>query len=285
MLSEKDIDALFADSKTPFSKEEFNAFIRDPGSRARETLERVHYHNHALCNAVVQWKEYRECIGARPSQSILLLLTPGYGGANDARASLNYLADFFSKYPHGALPRWPIISWMSRTSFTLLETLDSFHRTSHLLAARRHLSDFIDLLIYKGEPLLPRDEFAERLHDSKEAFLGECERNAAEISQWIENPVDESDEARDDLPLSQRKDEIRRKAVALMKALYQESKCSWSEAEETVRQALRGEFDAIGLKSAKNNFHRLRYSEFADAAPATREELVAYGMLDPSADS
>jgi len=185
VLSDKDIDALFADSKTPFSKEEFNAFIRDPGSRARETLERVHYHNHALCNAVVQWKEYRECIGARPSQSILLLLTPGYGGANDARANLEFLADFFSKYPHGALPRWPIISWMSRTSFTLLETLDSFHRTSHLLAARRHLSDFIDLLIYKGEPLLPRDEFAERLHDSKEAFLGECERNAAELDGWL----------------------------------------------------------------------------------------------------
>lgn len=176
---------LFADAKTPFSTEEFNAYIRNPGSRARETLEHVHYHNHSLCNAVMGWKEYRECVGSRPEQSLLLLLTPGYGGANDARASLDYLADFFSGYPHGALPRWPIISWMSRTSFTLLATLDSFHHTTHLASARRHLTEFVDLLTYKGEPRLPRDEFAERLHDSKNAFLSDCERNAAEIDIWM----------------------------------------------------------------------------------------------------
>ena len=278
VLSDSELDALFADSKTPFSAEEFNVYIRNPGSRARDVMEHVHYHNHALCNAVVDWKKYHECVGERPQNSLLLLLTPGYGGANDARANLGFLADFFSGYSHGALPRWAIMPWMSRTSFTLLETLRSFHATDHLAAAHRHLSDFVDLLAYKGEPTIPRDEFAERLHDSTDSFLGECERNAVEISQWIGSPSDEPDDAPDDLPLSQRKDAVRRKAVAFMKAVFQESKCSWSEAEETVRKALRGEFDAVGLKSAKLNFHRLRYSEFADVAPATHEELSAYDI-------
>lgn len=191
MLSDAEIDALFAQAKTPYSQGEIQTFILNPDSRARETLEHVHYHNYALCNSIIDWQNYLKCIGSRPPTSLHLLLTPGYGGANDARKSLEYLADFFSGFNHGSLPRWPILGWMSRSAFTLVDTVASLHNTEHLIAARRHLGEFVDLLLYKGEPLMRRDELAERLHSAQANFLDACERNAVNLSQWIDSPKKE----------------------------------------------------------------------------------------------
>ena len=201
MLSDAEIDSLFAQAKTPYSKREIQTFILDPDSRARETLEHVHYHNYALCNSVIDLQNYLNLTGDRPPTSLHLLLTPGYGGANDARKSLEYLADFFSSFTHGALPRWPILGWMSRSAFTLIDSIASLHNTEHLVAARRHLGEFIDLLLYKGEPLMPRDELAERLHSEQSHFLDACERNAIAISQWLDAPKEEQEK---DAPPSRR---------------------------------------------------------------------------------
>ena len=195
MLSDAEIDSLFACAKTPYSQREIQTFIRNPDSRARETLEHVHYHNYSLCNSIIDWQNYLKRVGDRPPTSLHLLLTPGYGGANDARKSLEYLADFFSGFTHGALPRWPILGWMSRSAFTLVDRVAALHPTEHLTAARRHLGEFIDLLLYKGEPLMPRDEFAERIHKAQANFLDACERNAIALSQWLDAPNEEQEKS------------------------------------------------------------------------------------------
>ena len=95
MLSDEENKLLFLSSKKPYSPQEVQLFIRESNSRAREKLEHVHYHNYALCNSIMDWQDYRKGVGKRPEKSLHLLLTPGYGGANDARTSL--------EKPH---PRW-----------------------------------------------------------------------------------------------------------------------------------------------------------------------------------
>ena len=194
VLSNEEIEQLFLTVKRPYSTGEIQSFIREPSSRARERLEHVHYHNYALCNSLMDWQDYRKGVGKRPETSLHLLLTPGYGGANDARASLEYLADFFSGFPHGALPRWPIMAWMSRSAITLVDRLAALHETAHHGAIRRHLDEFIDLMTYRGEPKMTRDKFAERLHSAQSDFLDACERNAIALSQWLDSPRKEEEE-------------------------------------------------------------------------------------------
>lgn len=63
-----------------------------------------------------------------------------------------------------------------------------------------------------------------------------------------------------------RQDEVRRRAVSLMKGFRRETNCTWTEAEDAVLRELWHEFEAAGLKPSKANIHQLRYSaKFADA--------------------
>lgn len=255
MLSESQVDDLYDNMKTPYSQEEFGLFIRDPGSRTRKVLEHVHYHNMELCVFVEDWLRFRQGVGLKPSDSLVLRLTPGNEGVNDARRSLAALVEYYSNFPHGSLPRWPILAYMSRTSFTLMETIASLHPTDHLTTAKGHFNDFINLLRYKGEPRLMRDEFARRLHDAATHFLDECELNAIELEMWIRKLLsgDTSEE-----PHSMRRDLIRQKAVERMEELYA-SGMTWSEAEEKTQSEMWRDFNALGLACAKMNFHKLRY--------------------------
>ena len=200
VLDETAITALYDNAKKPLSDEEFQLYIRDPANRAREVLEHVHYHNKRLCRYVAEWIDYRRMVGQKPRESLLLLLTPGYGGANDARASVEELCEYYSAFPHGTVPRWPITGWMFKTSYVLIDTLKKLHHTRHLAEAERHFDAFRELLSYQGEPLLPRDKFADCLHCdcASSDFFSACERNAIELTQWLESPYE--DEAEDDPP-------------------------------------------------------------------------------------
>lgn len=198
VLDETAITELYDNAKKPLTNEEFQLYIRDPANRVREVLEHVHYHNKRLCRSVAEWMDYRRMVGQKPRESLLLLLTPGYGGANDARTSFEELCEYYSAFPHGTVPRWPITGWMFRTSYVLIDTLKKLHPTRHLAEVERHFDNFKELLSYKGEPLLPRDKFADSLYGASSDFFSACERNAIELTQWLESPHE--DEAEDDSP-------------------------------------------------------------------------------------
>lgn len=256
VLSGSQIDDLYNGMQTPYSSEEFSRFILDPGCLTRKVLEHVHYHNMELCLFVRAWKDYRKGIGLKPKESLMAKLTPGYKGDNDARTSLAALADYYSKFPHGATPRWPILAFMSRTSFTLIKELSDLHQTTHLMAAKRHLDEFITLLKHKGEPLVDRNEFSDRLHVSSSSFLDECELNVIELESWLRNSKDD----KADIALSQRRDLVRQKAKERMTELYA-SGMTWSEAEGKTQSEMWREFNSLGLACSKMNFHKLRYKK------------------------
>ena len=259
MLTKDEKDALFAQMLQPYSAEEFGRFIRPPDCRLRGRIERVHYHNQELCNLVEDWRDYRAGRAPRPSQSLLLALTPAYGGANDARDTLGFIADFYAARPHGAVERWPCLAYMTKTSITLMERLALLHPTPHLADARRHFADFAHLIAYEGEPTLRQDEYATRVQTSVQAFFDDCERNAVAIDTWLHKPP-ELAAADSEKPLSQRRNDARERARARMASLYA-SGLTWTEAEDKAQSEMWREFHALGLACAKHNFHLLRYKK------------------------
>ena len=185
VLTKDEKDALFARMLRPYSDAEFGLFVRSPEWRLREKIERVHYHNQGLCNLVEDWRDYRSGRAPKPSESLLLALTPGRGGANDARDTLGFIADFYASRPHGSVERWPCLAYMSMSSMTLIDRIAMLHPTDYLSSARKHFREFMALIAYEGEPSFVQDEYAARVHSAASSFFDDCERNAVEIDLWL----------------------------------------------------------------------------------------------------
>ena len=191
MLSDEEIDALYAQMERPYSQEEVARFVRTPESRARRLLEETHYHNYDLIDLTGAWREYLVGTAPRPRDELARLLVPGRNAENAARDRLDALVDYFSAYPHGGVPRFPIFTFAMRSSFTLVAHLGEIHPTRHLDAARDSLRSFARLVAYSGEPTLRRDAFGESLRDAATSFLDACARNASELDIWLHTPPEE----------------------------------------------------------------------------------------------
>ena len=191
MLSDEEIDALYAQMERPYSQEEVARFVRTPESRARRLLEETHYHNYNLIDLAGAWREYLAGTAPRPRDELARLLVPGRNAENAARDRLDALVDYFSAYPHGGVPRFPIFTFAMRSSFTLVAHLGDIHPTRHLDAARDSLRSFARLVAYCGEPTLRRDAFGESLRDAATSFLDACARNASELDIWLHTPPEE----------------------------------------------------------------------------------------------
>ena len=253
MLTKEEIDALKAHKFEPYTDEEYARHVVNPECRLRANIERVHYHNQDLSLLVDNWRDYLDGHRPKPKTSLLLALMPGHGGANDARDTLGFIADFYAKNPHGSVKTWPCLIFMSKTCMTLLQHLRALHTTPHLSGAERHIKDFINLITYEGEPIMRQDEFAEKLYAAENSFFSACERNAIALSQWLDSPKEKS------APLSQRRDLVRMRALERMQELYDDG-MTWTEAEEQTHHEMWREFESLGLACAPHNFHRLRYN-------------------------
>ena len=258
VLTEEQLDELYDTAETPYSPSETERFILNDDARVRASLERIHYHNYELIQHACAWRGYLDNKLPRPSSELPRLLMPGRNAENDAITNLELMTDFFSRFPHGATPRFAIFAWVSRSTFTLLDTLAGLHDTEHLQRIRKSFTNMKRLIAYRGEPRLSRDEFAERLATARMDFVSECTNNASSMALWLSKPKRERDAQ--DVPLSKRRDDIRIKAVARMDELY-ESGMTWTEAEEQTHHEMWREFNALGLACSPHNFHRLRYRE------------------------
>lgn len=195
MLTKEEIDALKAHKFEPYTDEEYARHVVNPECRLRANIERVHYHNQDLSLLVDDWRSYLNGHGLKPDTSLILALTPGRGGANDARDTLGFITDFYAKNAHGSVKTWPCLIFMSKTCMTLLQHLRTLHATPHLSGAEKHIKEFINLITYEGEPILRQDEFAQKLYEAEDGFFSACERNAIALSQWIDSPKKEEEPA------------------------------------------------------------------------------------------
>ena len=185
MLSDVEIDALYARIERPFSREELDRFSCTPERRTQHLFEETNYHNFALIDLTTSWSDYLAGMAPKPSANLADLLTPGLSGENAARARFNELATVLSNFPHGHIPRIAIIPQTLRSSFALIDRLTALHPTTYLAAAREQLRAIKDLFAYTGEPLLRHDEFAEKLRTSFKSFHDNCAYHAAEVRLWL----------------------------------------------------------------------------------------------------
>ena len=257
VLTDQQLDELYNTAETPYSPSETERFILNDDARVRASLERIHYHNYELIQHISAWRGYLENKIPHPSSELPRLLVPGRNAENDAISNLERMTDFFSRFPHGATPRFAIFAWASRSTFTLMDALAELHDTEHLQRVRKSFVEMERLIAYRGEPRLNRDEFAEKLAAARMAFISECTNNASCVALWLSNPKHGS--GAKNVPLSKRRDNARIKALERMEELYA-SGMTWTEAEEMTHREMWHEFDSLGLACGPHNFHRLRYN-------------------------
>lgn len=87
-------------------------------------------------------------------------------------------------------------------------------------------------------------------------------------------------ESQPDVPIGVKKEELRKLAVSLMKGFYKYYGVTYTASEEAVRKVLRNDFDSVGLKSGRTNFHSLRCDlKYKMIEAATREDLERHGLV------
>lgn len=270
------IDSLYEAIDIPLTPKEEEAFIYASDSHVKGVLERIRYHNFSLIRRVNDWQKYISGKGPKPSEELVRFLIPGRNHENPEKLCLEDITEYFANFPHGATPRFEELCKASQSCFSLLRDLGAFQRTDHLRKATGHFQQFIDLISYRGEPLMLRDEFSRQISESRDNFIFERTANAMEIGEWLASPDRLKSAAKREIPLSVRQDEIRLRAVSLMRGWQRKTSCKTKEAIDVVQKALWKEFDECGLKSATNNFKALLYMQkFKSSPPADDDDLKA----------
>lgn len=267
--------------EVPFSKEEEDDFIFAPDSHVKAVLDRIRHHNYSLVRRVSDWKKYVNGQGPKPPEGLVRYLIPGRSSENPELACFEDVTEFFSRFPHGATPHIMELCIASRSCFTLLRNLGNLQATENLRDADGALRRLIDLIAYHGEPKMLCDEFARRISESRDAFLDARQANAMEIGQFLAAPKIGAEEGskEEELPLSVRKDNVRRKLSSFVRGYLRAKGGTKKDAIEEVMKVLGKEYMATGLSTGYNNLRSMdSHPKFSSDPPATEDELVKAGI-------
>lgn len=267
--------------EAPFSSEEEASLIYSAEGRVKATLQMMRCQNIQLIWHLNQWKNYRANLEPKPEKDVAQLLSPGMTKGDFEVENLKSVARYYAQFPHGRTPQFDEFREATKSYFSLLLHLGAFASTEHLYNARAYFKDFSNLVMYSGEPEIDRDTFGSLLLDSVHKFIEERRVNAMEVGIFLSSPPKPkaAKPAEKEPPLAIQRDEIRRRAVSLMRGYQRKYDCTTSLALKVVQNALWKQFEHVGLKSGINNFKFLFYSSrFRGSPPADEDELKRAGL-------
>lgn len=199
MLSKDELDDFYKVAFTPYTEEEFAEYSKD--RLIKSYLEITHAHNFELISLVRQWRDYFEGRGEKPTRKLWVLLRPGKNNDNAACSRLVEIANSFSAFEHGSTPYIPIIPLCIRSSISLVNFLDDFYFSPHILEANHHIKEFFTLIAYQGEPQMTKEAFAQQLHAEINAFIHECSCYADALGEYMFARVKEMEKPASAKPL------------------------------------------------------------------------------------
>ena len=235
MLSKDELDDFYKVAFTPYTEEEFAEYSKD--RLIKSYLEITHAHNFELISLVRQWRDYFEGRGEKPTRKLWVLLRPGKNNDNAACSRLVEIANSFSAFEHGSTPYIPIIPLCIRSSISLVNFLDDFYFSPHILEANHHIKEFFTLIAYQGEPQMTKEAFAQQLHAEINAFIHECSCYADALGEYMFARVKEMEKPASAKPL-QKPDSLQPATKDDVKKIVKSSEKSLAK---TIAHATQGE--------------------------------------------
>ena len=166
---------------------------------AKTAIRRIVDHNFTLIASCFEWLDYLPEIGKRerPRVALAASLNPGRTSANHAQADIETLAEFYSRFECGAVPRLAEFDEMARTTATLINCIKRIHHTCYIDEAERYFGDFVEYVNFSGGSKLPHDKFAAGIDESAQGFIAACKQNSHALGIFFEKLADK---AANDMP-------------------------------------------------------------------------------------
>lgn len=183
MLSQEELEDLYAENLTPLSDKELQKHLEH--RELKSNFEFIHAHNFELIVSVKKWIAFFKGEGPKPSGTIYKELIPKHKGDNLACCRLDAIVAYYKQFDHGATPKLPIAHYTARSSLTLISLLAELHHAEHLEEAERQCLEFFALVMYQGPAKMTRKEFAAALDEAKNRFVEACVHNAKALSAYI----------------------------------------------------------------------------------------------------
>lgn len=190
MLTEDELAALYEkELNTPYTDEElkFHQKLRT----IKSWLEITHAHNYDLIDLVYATEEYLFKGGPKPERKLWTMLRPGNNNDNAACARIHDIARFFGQYKHGATPRFPIVIYASRSTLSLVNTLEDFFFHESISDLNHHAKEFFCLIAHEGQCRMSQEEFAKKLMDEGDAFIAAMTEYSKALCKFTHEKEDE----------------------------------------------------------------------------------------------
>lgn len=174
-LYDKELNTIYTSEELKFHQKE---------RMLKSWFEITHAHNYDLIDLIDATNDYLFNGAPKPQRKLWVMLRPGNNNENAVCARIQSINNYFAKYEHGETPLLPIIAYASKSTRTLITKLDEFHFHKSISDLDHYVKEYFCLVAYQGEPMMNRDEFANKLNELSNAFISSMTEYARDLCEW-----------------------------------------------------------------------------------------------------
>ena len=174
-LYDKELNTIYTSEELKFHQKE---------RMLKSWFEITHAHNYDLIDLIDATNDYLFNGAPKPQRKLWVMLRPGNNNENAVCARIQSINNYFAQYEHGETPLLPIIAYASKSTRTLITKLDEFHFHKSISDLDHYVKEYFCLVAYQGEPMMNRDEFANKLNELSNAFISSMTEYARDLCEW-----------------------------------------------------------------------------------------------------